>query len=284
MTFNQSQFPLIIALNCSGGAGKQWLPLAELLGDTYILKCPDHYGCSWHTWHGRRAFCLADEAERSIALIDASPHSRIHLVGHSYGGAVALRIALSRPDRVASLSLYEPSAFRLLQDMGEAAANARAEITAVARSVCEGTLTGDADRAMREFVDYWNVPGTWAAMRASAQDGLRRWSAKCPLEFHALFSDPTALSAFAQLEIPTLLLRGSRTTAPSRLVCEGLADTLPRADLSVVLEAGHMGPVTHARAVLERMAAHISNADGRNLTVLVPRPATPRTHASAGRC
>lgn len=286
MTVSQSPTSLVIALNCSGGAVKQWSQLTEMLGADYTLKCPEHYGSSWHTWHGRGAFSIADEAERGIALIDAAPSTRIHLVAHSYGGAVALQIALSRPDCVASLSLYEPSAFHLLQELHGEAAEALAEVKRVARGVCQGTLTGDADKAMMQFVDYWNAPGTWAAMRAPAQEALRCWSAKCPLEFHALLSDTTPISAYRRLDIPTLVLRGERTRAPSRLICEGLSEILPRAELVVVPDAGHMGPVTHAIAVFERIAAHIADVEGRGVTALLRRPASggaASTHTWARR-
>src|SRR4029079_397981 len=39
-----------------------------------------------------------------------------HLVGHSYGGALALRIALQWPGLVRSLTLFEPAMFHLLRD------------------------------------------------------------------------------------------------------------------------------------------------------------------------
>ena len=61
---------LVIALHCSGSGSSQWNRLADLLGDGYQLLAPEHYGCeSAGPWSGERPFTLADEAERTIALI-----------------------------------------------------------------------------------------------------------------------------------------------------------------------------------------------------------------------
>src|SRR5262245_12500855 len=104
----------VIALHCSGAGAAQWRGLRDALGADYELNAPEHYGCeSAGPWTGAHAFSLADEAARTIALIDESEH-RVHLVGHSYGGGVALHVALARPEKLASLTLYEPSAFHLL--------------------------------------------------------------------------------------------------------------------------------------------------------------------------
>ena len=109
-----------IALHCSGAGASQWCYLADALGSRYEVLAPEHYGCeSSGPWTGEHAFTLADEAARAIALIDKS-EEKVHLVGHSYGGGVALHVALARPDRIASMALYEPSAFHLLRQMGEA--------------------------------------------------------------------------------------------------------------------------------------------------------------------
>ena len=125
------------------------------------------------------AFTLADEAARTIALIDKS-EEKVHLVGHSYGGGVALHVALARPSRIASMALYEPSAFHLLRQMGEPGAEAYAEITGVARRICDGVVTGDYRRAVTDFVDYWNGPGAWDTMRPAVQNALIRWAPKGP--------------------------------------------------------------------------------------------------------
>ena len=170
--------------------------LAEGLGGRYEVLAPEHYGCeSTGPWTGEHAFTLADEAAQAIALIDRSD-DKVHLVGHSYGGGVALNVALARPDRIASMALYEPSAFHLLRQMGERGAEPYAEITGVARHICQGVVTGDYRGAVAAFVDYWNGPGSWNALRPSVQSALIRWAPKGPLDFRALIDDPTPAAAY----------------------------------------------------------------------------------------
>jgi pimeloyl-ACP methyl ester carboxylesterase len=93
----------VIALHCSGAGASQWCRLAEALGGRYEVEAPEHYGCaSTGAWTGEHPFTLADEAERAIARIDER-EGKVHLVGHSYGGGVALHVALARPHRLASM-------------------------------------------------------------------------------------------------------------------------------------------------------------------------------------
>jgi pimeloyl-ACP methyl ester carboxylesterase len=128
----------IVALHCSGAGASQWNYLAKALGGGYEVLAPEHFGNeSSGPWSGERPFTLADEAARTIALIDKW-EGKVHLVGHSYGGGVALHVAVARPGRIASLALYEPSAFHLLRQMNGDGVMAFAEITSVAHRTCEG--------------------------------------------------------------------------------------------------------------------------------------------------
>jgi pimeloyl-ACP methyl ester carboxylesterase len=261
----------VIALHCSGAGAGQWRRLREMLGPGYDLIAPEHYGCdSTGPWTGEHAFTLADEAARTIALIDDA-YATVHLVGHSYGGGVALHTALARPDRIASLTLYEPSAFHLLKRFAGGDA-ALAEITAVARKVGEGVISGDYRGAAAFFVDYWGGPGAWDAMRPALQSGLARWAPKAPLDFTALIEEPTPARAYAALHVPVLILRGEHAPAPTRLIAERLPTLVPAARLAVVAGAGHMGPLTHAAEVNALMAGHIAEVEAR--TPQRPRPAT----------
>ncbi len=167
----------VIALHCSGAGAAQWRRLAEALGGNCDLVAPEHYGCdSTGPWPGERAFTLADEAARTLALIDGTDHP-VHLVGHSYGGGVALHAALARADRIASLTLYEPSAFHLLWQLDHAAA-ALTEIKAIAYAVATGVVTGDYRSAAATFVDYSG--GAIGIQRTSASCADGRVAAQAP--------------------------------------------------------------------------------------------------------
>jgi pimeloyl-ACP methyl ester carboxylesterase len=250
--------PRVVALHCSGAGASQWCHLAEALGGRYEVAAPEHYGCeNTGPWTGRHAFTVADEAERAIALIDKR-EDKVHLVGHSYGGGVALHVALARPHRIASMVLYEPAAFHLLRQMGDRGSKAYTEIADVAERICDGVITGDYRGAAATFVDYWNGPGAWNALRPSVQSALIRWAPKGPLEFHALIDDPTPADAYSALKLPVLVLRGEHGPMPTRVIAEGLSKLLPASRLTVVDGAGHMGPLTHATAVSDLIVQHIA--------------------------
>ena len=250
---------LVVALHCSGAGSSQWRWLADVLGDGYELVAPEHYGCeSAGPWPGEHPFTLADEAARTIALIDGTDR-KVHLVGHSYGGGVALHVALARPARIASLSLYEPSAFHLLRQIGDGAA-ALAEIRSVAYAVATGVIAGDYRRAAMSFVEYWNGHGAWDALRPAVQAALVAWMPKAPLDFHALFGEPEELSAYVRVRCPVLVMRGEYAPAPTRLISETLPSLMLAAQRGVVAGAGHMGPMTHADEVNKLIAAHIARS------------------------
>jgi pimeloyl-ACP methyl ester carboxylesterase len=256
-----SQPTPVIALHCSGSDARQWRALGEALDARHGLVTPEHYGCdSVGPWTGAHAFTLADEAARTIEVIDRSDW-RVHLVGHSYGGAVALRATIERPWRVASLSLYEPTAFHLLKDMGERGMPALAEIRAVAARTAQGVITGNYRGAAVSFIDYWSGPGAWAALSPAVRSAVTRWMPKAPLDFRALIDEPTRASRYSGLRIPTLIVRGEHAPAPTRLIAEALQAVMPAARIEVVAGAGHMGALTHAKDVNTAIVRHIEQSE-----------------------
>lgn len=263
----------VIALHCSGAGAGQWKKLGEALGSRHVLQAPEHYGCdSVGHWSGEHAFSLADEAQRTIDLIDRCV-GKVHLVGHSYGGGVALHVALARPDRIASLSLYEPSAFHLLKAFGPATGEAFAEITAITAETGSGIVSGDYRGAAVAFIDYWGGPGAFASLRPAIQSALIRWIPKASLDFRALINEDTPLAAYAVLDFPVLVMRGEHTPAPTRQIAEILPGLLTDARTVVIEGAGHMGPLTHASAVSEEIAAHIrATEEATRATFAVPVP------------
>jgi hypothetical protein len=200
---------------------------------------------------------LANSTPVTIDLIDRSV-SKVHLVGHSYGGGVALHVALARPARIVSLALYEPSAFHLLKLIGDRVAFA--EIADITRVTAQGVITGGYAGAVAAFVDYWGGVGAWATLRPTVQAALIRWAPKAPLDFHALIEQTTPLAAYGD-RMPILIMRGEHAPPPTRKIAETLRSLAPEARLAVIDGAGHMGPFTHGSVVSELIAAHIDAAE-----------------------
>src|SRR6266568_3550532 len=48
---------------------------------------------------------IADTAGRVVAALDELGYEKVHLIGHSFGGMIALHLAVAAPKRLASLGL-----------------------------------------------------------------------------------------------------------------------------------------------------------------------------------
>ncbi len=99
--------PPVIALHGSLSQGGMWLNTAEKIG-TIRFICPDMrgYGRSGDPGGGDAA---VDFAQDAIRLIDALLINRYSVMGHSFAGSIALKVAEMDPDRVASVVLVDPT-------------------------------------------------------------------------------------------------------------------------------------------------------------------------------
>jgi pimeloyl-ACP methyl ester carboxylesterase len=252
--------PLVLALHCSGSVGAQWRALQDRLGVGYTFSAPDMVGTRriGH-WSSSTPFTLAHEAAPFIEAIGRH-EGPVHLVGHSYGGGVALHIAARRPQRIASLTLYEPSAFHLLKEMGVEGGKAFAEVLDVARAMREALDADAPDRGAACFIDYWNGTGAWRSMKPALREEILAYLPKGPLDYSALEAEDTSSAVYAGFGFPVMIMRGGRSPRPVRLIAGHLLRQIPAALGFDLLEAGHMGPITHAAEVAERFARHIENA------------------------
>ncbi|MBM3597521.1 MAG: alpha/beta hydrolase [Alphaproteobacteria bacterium] len=247
----------VILLHSSGCSGAQWRSLAGRLDGRYRVIAPDLYGYgATPSWPGRGAFYLGHEAEVVHALLDRLDRPA-HLVGHSYGGAVALKVAGARDKDLLSLTLIEPAAFHLLRNGDETDSLALFEIGAVAEVVNQALACGDYARGYERFVDFWGGAGAWAAIPKAKRDALAPSLAKVALDFFATFNEPTRLDEVRAVGVPTLLVKGTCSPLPAQRISDLLSRTLPEANLEMVAGAGHMLPLTHRDEVNNLIVSHL---------------------------
>jgi len=241
----------VLCLHSSGSSGRQWQPMVAAWAGRFEVLTPDlmGYGVGGR-WPTGTPVSLDAEAQALAPLLQRQP---VHLFGHSYGGAVALQIALRWPDRVSSLTLYEPVRFALL--FRNAATQEAAEaIVGVGRRIGMAVLSGRWHAAAQRFVDYWSGDGTWRQLSGRRQQALAEHMPKVQAEFEALFAERVPAAAYRDLAMPVQLISGSRSPLPARQVPDVLSLQIPHAARLTLTGLGHMGPVDAAPRVLAVLA------------------------------
>jgi pimeloyl-ACP methyl ester carboxylesterase len=254
--------PLVMCLHSSTGSQAQWRTLTDRLADRAEVISPDLYGHGRSpAWPEGAANTLDTDARAVMALAQAQrpglAQEGMHLVGHSYGGAVALRIALRHPQLVRSLTVYEPVLFGLLGNgaVGDDATDpALEEIREIARSVASLVRAGELAAAAQVFVAYWGGAAAWHAMNEAQQATVVYRISTIPRHFDALFAVRPDARLWQRLQMPVWLLHGSATRPSARAVADRLATLLPSVQRAEIRGAGHLGPVTQAATVADAMA------------------------------
>jgi pimeloyl-ACP methyl ester carboxylesterase len=236
----------------------QWRSLARLLKGEYRVIAFDLYGYGATPLPtGIDNFSLGDEIaliERGLkGLLEAG--EPFHLVGHSYGGAVALRLAHDRPQRVRTLALFEPVAFHLLRQDDPALQ----PVLEMAQDLAAALGAGDPMAAAACFIDYWGGKGSFAATSARTRELLAASILKAPADFRALLSDPLSPDDYRTLDLPVCLMAGRQSRPPALRVAEVLAEVLPRCR-RVWVPGGHMAPVTEGAQVNPLIRKHLQRS------------------------
>lgn len=236
----------VVLLHSSMSSKEQWYKLGENLRTHYRVIAIDLYGYGGSGFPpSPDTFTLSDEVSRVERLIEQSIGKQpFHLIGHSYGGATALRYTFDHQHHVLSLGLYEPVAFHLLErdDPG------LKMIAAIFKKISAHLETGQVSAAAEDFIDFWSGVGTYAGLAPDKQSLLDRLIHKVALDFLALLHEPLTGKSYQAIDLPVCLLRSQESPLPTLRVAEVLQQHLPHLETHWV-KGGHMAPITNANEV-----------------------------------
>lgn len=199
---------------------------------------------------------IAEQAADCAQLLRKLGIERAHVVGHSYGGVIALQLALDEPDSVHSLALLEPALFLLvpsgrammaqmaplidLYGRGEKAAAVEAFLQAVGgpnvKESAERVIPGSVAQAVRAADTFFQVE----------LPAAQTWTL-------------TAKEA-GRIKQPVLYVLGSNTLTPFKDCRQLIRELLPQTEDVTLAGARHLHTIDNpggaAEAIARFFAAH----------------------------
>ncbi len=97
--------PRLLLLHGYASNAQTWRPVMERLDGRFQMVAVDMPGFGWSTRYPTGPLTGDAYAERLVGILDALGWMRAHVVGQSWGGGLAQRLAAAHPDRVDRLVL-----------------------------------------------------------------------------------------------------------------------------------------------------------------------------------
>ncbi|MBU1566829.1 MAG: alpha/beta hydrolase [Proteobacteria bacterium] len=249
----------IILLHGSMASKEQWLGFTEELIPRYKVISMDliGYGKNMRPTNADD-YCLKDESEllRSILESTVGSDTPYHLVGHSYGGVVAMHHAYHHQANVKSLTLIEPMAFHLLDKDHTLINESRQMVDEIHRFIREGNAIAGAEK----FINLWMPAGTFAKISEREKMFLSEGVKKMVMDFQAAVSEPLSVDDYAKLSMPVCLIAGKASPPYSLGITEVVAAAIPGIEFHWV-EGGHFSPVSHPYQVNPLIADFIGRVE-----------------------
>ena len=254
--------PPLVMLHGSYASSAAWRGIGKLLEDRYRIVAPNLIGYGGPTgWPdgdlpgGEPDLVPEAEVVEAVAARLEEPPV---LVGHSYGGTVALAAALRGKVDLAGLVLIEPTSLGVLAAAGEQAHFD--DVMEVLRRFEELLATSEEEGA-RYMIDYYGVPGAFDALPAAVRDyctGAARANAHNWTATHRFVPD---LDRLADIEAPALVVRAGDGLEWVNCVCQTVAGRLANSRLVEVAGANHFIVSTHGSQVAALIHGHAAGGD-----------------------
>jgi pimeloyl-ACP methyl ester carboxylesterase len=199
---------------------------------------------------------FADHASDAASLLDHLGVRRAHVAGHSFGGDIALQLALDHPEVVQTLALLEPWTF--------AVPSAEAFLKQ-AEPVLQAYGAGDREGAMAGFLSF--VSGLdWETCRAVIDERIPGGADRALVEADFSFgSDLPALNAWTfgpeqatSISQPVLSVLGAESGRLFVEIGELLRSWFPQTDELTVEGAGHLLQMQCPEPVAEGLAEFLA--------------------------
>ncbi|CUK01943.1 haloalkane dehalogenase [Ruegeria denitrificans] len=229
-----------------------WQPVSQKA--KFLAITQRHFG-DWK-WPGDKPFARRVHTEDLIDILDALEEP-VHIVGWSYAGGILLRAAATKPERVLSLAIFEPSFECEPPTESGPLKTAREVAWNRLEPAYELAENGDLERGMRVGLEavYSMQAGEFFELHPDIQKvHLENRHTMLP-DLNAESAEPLSFQEFTNISCPTLILYGEKSLDQYRLMAEYTNENIGGAKLVMVPSVSHGAPVQRpdllANAILE---------------------------------
>jgi len=241
--------PPLMLLHATLSSSRQLRRLADQLAAHYAVVNVDRRGSGESTLPADAPLGPIDVAAHVAdldVLIGSLGLGPTLLVGHSYGGCVALELAARRPDRVSAVWAYEPPYAAVSSPPTRKATDAVAASTAAAM---ERAGPGAAAEA---FMAGVSGPDALAALSPAALRRVRQAGIGAIADAALLGMDPDGLE---HIECPVLIVTGSQSLPQYAEIATALVQLVGSADTEELSGVDHMAPLLRPDLVVASIEA-----------------------------
>jgi pimeloyl-ACP methyl ester carboxylesterase len=190
--------------------------------------------------------CISHEAEilESVIRKTGGP---VHLVGHSFGGVVALAVALRNRVPLASLAIVEAPAVELLRESDDRAFRQMSE-------AYFADFENGNQEAIASMIDFYGGAGTYASWPPRVRAYAVETTPVNILDWASAYDFALSEAVLAAVKVPTLVLRGGASHPAMQRANELLGTHIKGASLLTIAGAAHFMIATHAAEVADAVA------------------------------
>jgi pimeloyl-ACP methyl ester carboxylesterase len=259
--------PTVVLVPGSCSTGAAWRPVIAGLGGRFRCVSTSLLGYGGTRERRDGEDCSISHEVEVLERVVRTAAAPVHLVGHSFGGLVAIALALKNlalGNRVplASLTVLEAPAVALLREAEQERHHLR-DLREMTDSYFAAFAGGDAE-AIRVMIDFYGGPGTFASwprrVRAYAMEttavNIRDWA--------SAFGFALSRAMVQSIDVPSLIAWGACSHPAAKRANSLLGASLRSSSSVEIAGAAHFMISTHAREVARLVANHVLQVEDAN--------------------
>lgn len=233
--------PALFLLHATLSSSHQLRALAARLAQGRTVLAVDRRGSGRSAGNGpAEPIDVAVHVDDLAAIAVAEGLDRVAVVGHSYGGCVALELAARRPRLVEAVFAFEPPYAPV------APPEVAAGMAAIGRRTLEAGADGDLAAAALAFMEGVSGTAAVAALGPAARERIGRAGQGAVADATLAGMDADGLS---RIECPVRIATGTASAPLYGAIAEGLEARIPGADRVELDGLDHMAPVSRPEAI-----------------------------------